>query len=249
MPGRAITFSNPRGHRLAGEIDGEGEHGLVLCSHFTGFKEAGHMVRLARSMTEHGFASLRFDYADCIGESEGACEEKTVTHQVADTLAALEALRSEGVDTVSLWGHSLGGLTALAAAREDADVAAVSVVAAPAHPEWENAFSSMAETWREQGYVTFDTWKRGEVRIDYGFYKDLQRYDAREIVAQIDAPIQVVHAAEDRLIPRRNAEAIVEHARGPTELVVVDGADHLFSDRDHEAEMIEACSRWFTTYG
>lgn len=249
MPGRELSFENDRGHRLAGEVDGDGDRGVVLCSHFTGFKELSHLVRLGQALGPRGFRSLRFDYADCIGESEGACEDKTVTHQVRDTLAALEALREDGAESLSLWGHSLGGLTALAATCQDADIAAISVVAAPAHLDWETAFSSRAERWREQGYVTFDTWKQGTIRVDYGFYEDLQRYDARDIVERIDAPIQVVHATEDALIDRKNAEAIVEHAAGPTELVEIEGADHLFSQEDHEEQMIEACRRWFDRYG
>lgn len=245
MPSEAVSFENDRGQTLSGLIDGAGDRCVVLCSHFTGFKEVGHLHRAARSFADAGLSALRFDYADCIGDSEGACDEMSVTHQVRDTLAAVRALVDRGVEQVGLWGHSLGGLTAIVAAAEASQVDALVSVAAPAKLEWETLFRERCETWREQGYVTFDTWKRGEIRLPWAFYEDLKRYDATELVTRIEVPILVVHAGEDALIALKNAEGIHAAANDPKELVVVDGADHLFQDRELEAEMIEASVGWF----
>lgn len=238
-----VAFDNDRGQELAGLVDGTGDRGVALCSHFTGFKELAHLHRLARALADADVTALRFDYSDCIGESEGACEEMAVTHQVRDTLAALDVLEDRGAKRHGLFGHSLGGLTAIAAAAEG-DVDALAVVAAPARPAWEGTFGSRAEQWKQQGYVTFDTWKQGEVRIPYGFYEDLKRYDAAELIADVDAPTLVVHLGDDELVDRDAAEAIHGAAPEPKELLVVDGADHLMSDRDDERRVVETVVAW-----
>lgn len=267
MPRLDVAFDNPDGKRLVGLLDlpegaGEGgdpadgnrgdggtdgppNRGVVLCSHFTGFKELTHLHRLATALADRGIAALRFDYSDCIGESEGGCEDMAVTHQVRDTLAAMDHLRGRGVASVGLFGHSLGGLTAAAAGDEDGDVAALVLVGALAKPEWDTVFSDRAKEWAEQGHVTFPSWKRGEVRIAYGFYQDLQRYDAADLVGRLEVPVLVVHAEEDTVVPRRHADALYEAADEPKALEVIAGADHLFSDRDHEDAMIEVAADWF----
>lgn len=245
-PRQDVRFENDRGQALVGLVDGEGDLGVVLCSHFTGFKELTHLHKVAKGLAEAGFTALRFDYADCIGESEGACEEMEVTHQVRDTLAALDHLeQAHGVASVGLWGHSLGGLTAIAAAAERGDVGALVTVAAPARLKWEKLFRERAEQWRKEGHITFKTWKRGEIRLPYGFYQDLRRYDAPELMARVEAPTLVVHLGADEMIVEKNAEAIHESAAGESERVTVEGADHLMSDDDHEARVVEASVDWF----
>lgn len=246
MRGQETQFENDRGQALAGLLDGKGARGVVLCSHFTGFKELTHLRNIARGLAEVGFTALRFDYADCIGESEGACEEMGVTHQVRDTLAALEHLQeAHGVSSLGLWGHSLGGLTAIAAAAEHGATGALVSVAAPARLEWEKLFRERSKRWREEGEITFKTWKRGEISLPYSFYQDLQGYDATELMGRVKAPTLVVHLGADEMIVRRNAEVIHESAAGPSELVTVEGADHLMREHEHEARVAEATVDWF----
>lgn len=245
MPSREVEIPADHQTPLAGLQDGEGARGVVLCSHFTGFKELTHLTRLSRELDEAGLAGLRFDYHDCIGASGGACEDMRVTHQVRDTLAAVRFLRGQGVDRVGLWGHSLGGLTALAAAAEDRGVRALVTVAAPVRPAWDEVFADRADEWAEQGYVTFPTWKRGEVRIDHGFYQDLKRYDAEALARDVEAPVLVVQPGEDELVDPADAGAIHDAAPEGAELFVVEGADHLLSDRAHEEATIDRSVGWF----
>lgn len=241
-----VRFENDRGQMLAGLLDGEGDRGVVLCSHFTGFKELAHLHNVARGLADAGFTALRFDYADCIGESEGACEEMEVTHQVRDTLAALDHLeRDRGVDSVGLWGHSLGGLTAIAAAAEHGEIGALVSVAAPAKLEWETLFRDRADRWRSEGEITFETWRQGQISLPYGFYRDLKGYDATGLMARVHAPTLAIHLGDDGIVQAKNAEAIHASAAGESELVTVEGSDHLMSGDDHEAGVVEASVDWF----
>lgn len=243
-----VRFENDRGLTLEGLIDGDGAKGVVLCSHFTGFKEYKHLHALAQTLADEGYTALRFDYSDCVGSSEGTCEDMAVSHQIRDTIAAIDVLRAEhGVEDIGLFGHSLGGLTAIAAAANDRNVDALVTASALANPDWDKVFQDKAEQWKEQGYITFPAWQQGDIKIDYGFYTDLQRYDATQLIKAVHAPILVLHAGEDELVDRKHADGIFENANDPKKLEVIEGADHMFSD-EYEDELVASALTWYATH-
>jgi esterase/lipase len=241
-----ITFKNDRGMELPGILDGEGEKGVVICSHFTGFKEIKHYYKLAKALADEGIRALRFDYSDCIGEAGGSCEDMALTHQIRDTLSAIDFMEEQGVKSIGLMGHSLGGMTAIIAAANDRRVKALVAVAALAKCEWDIIFSEKAQEWKEQGYITFPSWKRGEIKIKYGFYKDLKKYDATQLIKAVNAPVRVIQPSEDKIVTMQNAEGIFMNANEPKDLKIVHGADHMFSK--HEEEMVGLCIEWFRKY-
>lgn len=237
-----VEFKNKSGNLIRGILEGHGDKGIVICPHFTGFKEYKHYHRLAKDLASKGFLVLRFDYADCIGKSEGVCEEMSVTSQIQDTLSAIKFIKENGAKKVGLFGHSLGGLTAIATAcktKIDALVAA----AAPAKLDWDKLFKQKQEEWKEKGYVEFPSIK-GTIKINYSFYTDLAKYDATKIVEKVNSPILVIHAAKDELITLSNTHGVFLHANEPKHFLAIGGADHMFSG-DQEAQMITACVDWF----
>lgn len=243
-----VSFINDRGNELAGILDGEGERGVVICSHFTGFKEVKHYYRLAKELAKEGMRALRFDFSDCIGASGGSCEDMKLTHQVRDVFAAIDFMKSQGVESVGLMGHSLGGTTAIVAAANDSRVKALVPVAALARAEWDNLFKDKVKEWKDQGFITFPSWKRGEIRIKYGFYMDLSKYDCTKLIRAVDAPVRVIQPGDDRIVSLENAQGIYDNANEPKDLKIIAGADHMFSDPGHEEEMIRLCVEWFSHY-
>jgi putative redox protein len=243
-----VSFPNDHGLQLAGIMDGEGKKGVVICSHFTGFKEVKHYYRLAKALAEESIAALRFDFSDCIGASGGSCEDMKLTHQVRDVFAAIDFMEEQGVKSIGVMGHSLGGTTAVVASANDTRVKALVPVAALAKLEWDTLFKSKVDEWRSQGYITFPSWKRGEIKIKYGFYKDLAKYDATQLIKAVKAPVRVIHPGEDELVPLRNAQGLYENANEPKDLQIVEGADHMFSKPEHEERMVSLCVEWFKRY-
>lgn len=233
---------------VSGLLDGEGEEGVVLVSHFMGFKELRHLYKISKALQGEGVSALRFDFSDCIGESEGKCEDMRLSHQVRDVFSAVDFLERRGVRRIGLMGHSLGGTTAIVAASEDERVSALVVAAGLAKLEWDTVFSERAEEWRRQGYVTFPSWKRGKIKIDYGFYTDLADYDGTDLIAKIDAPVLVIHPADDQLVPLRNSERLFAEANPPKDFRVVQNSDHLFRPEEAEAELVRLATDWFTRW-
>ncbi len=255
---KKITFENSRGMDVAGILthpdgvshdDPEQQYpAAILCHSFTGYKEIPHLAYLAKYLASQGIIAMRFDFTDCVGESDGTCEEMKLSNQVKDLTDAIDFLESRGeVDPncIGLAGHSLGGMTSIIVAAKDERPQAVVPIAAPASHECEQLFQGdRIQEWKEQGYIYFDTHRRGEVKINWSFYEDLQQYDARDEVPEIDVPIRFVHGTEDDIVPLRNSEEMFEKANDPKDLHVIEGADHLFRKDEHQEAMVTAACDW-----
>ncbi|MDY6769352.1 MAG: alpha/beta fold hydrolase [Candidatus Nanohaloarchaea archaeon] len=258
MESTNVQFENSREMTLKGIIDhpdgadhDDPSHDLpaaVLCHSFTGFKEIPHLEALAEELTDRGMVALRFDFSDCVGESDGSCEDMKLTNQLDDlenALSFLEAMGEVDEDRLGVAGHSLGGMTAILVAARDGRPDAVVPVAAPANHEGEKLFEGKElDRWKEMGHTHFPTVKRGEVKIGWAFYEDLQQYDAVDVVGDIDAPLRFVHGDADDIVPLANSEMLYEAASEPKDLHVVEGADHLFRRDEHEDAMVAAVADW-----
>lgn len=253
---RRVSIEDSRGLTLRGIVEypekvraGKTYPAAVLSHSFTGFKEIRHLAHLSNRLVESGFFTFRFDFADCVGESDGTCEEMTLTKQVEDLLDVLDfAADKDPVDPdrIGLAGHSLGGLTSIVTASRDDRVAALVPVASASNTEGENLFGeSEVERWRRAGHIHFQTYKRGEVTINYDFYDDLQQYDGAEVIRDVHAPVRFVHGTEDTIVPPENSERMYRNANDPRDLRLVEGADHLFKREEHEDAMLDAAVGWF----
>jgi len=243
-----VQFENADGLKLVGILDrgsGSDGRGVVFCTHFTGFKEVRHYQRLSKELAKRGISSLRFDYSDCVGESEGSCDGMKLSRQALDTISAIDFMFLSGFESIGLFGHSLGGSTSIVTAANDRRVAALVTAASPAKLEWDVLFKDKAEEWAKTGVMTFPSWKRGEISIGYDFYRDLKKYDATVLVRDIEVPIRIIHPSEDELVSYENAMGIYRNANEPKELSLVNGSDHMFSSKKHEDELISLSVEWF----
>jgi esterase/lipase len=245
-----VSFKNDRGFELSGILDGKSsKKGVVLCSHFTGFKELKHLYKLAKALEGNGISALRFDYSDCIGSSKGGtCEDMALTHQVRDTSAAISYLEDQGIESIGLMGHSLGGTTAIVTAANDTRIKVLVPVAALAKAEWDILFKEKLSQWKKQGFITFPAWKLGQISIKYGFYRDLSKYDCTKLIRATDAPVRVIQPEKDQIVTMKNAEGIFKNANDPKDLKIIKEADHMFTNKDHEAQMVQLCVEWFEKY-
>jgi pimeloyl-ACP methyl ester carboxylesterase len=125
-----VTFSS-EGTRCVGDLyrpDRPADPPVVVLAGVAGGTRAFGLPAVAERLAERGFAAFTFDYRTH-GESEG--EPRWLVspdRHREDWLAAIETVRGlDGVDArrVALWGASLSGGLALAAAVEDDRVDAV----------------------------------------------------------------------------------------------------------------------------
>ncbi|HEY8368028.1 MAG TPA: alpha/beta fold hydrolase [Thermodesulfobacteriota bacterium] len=128
---RLLTFRNPRGLELAGELllpSGAGPFPTVVFAHgWRSGKESPRNRAAAEALRAAGFAACLFDFTGH-GESEGTLEESTVERQVEDLGAAIDAVLAEGATDetrIGVAGASSGGAVALLRASIDSRIRAL----------------------------------------------------------------------------------------------------------------------------
>src|SRR5262245_10216107 len=118
MRSERTDFLGAGGHKLAARIDApdQGIRAHALFAHcFTCGKDVFAASRIARALTDHGIAVLRFDFTG-LGASEGEFANTSFSSNAADLVAAADHLRRAYQAPQLLIGHSLGGAAVLAAA-------------------------------------------------------------------------------------------------------------------------------------
>ena len=162
---------------------------------------------------------------------------------VGDLTQAAVALIRLGAGPCVLVGHSLGGAAAILAASRLHTVTAVVAVASPASAAHvEHLFDADARRRileRGSGEVVIGS---RPVRIGRDFLDDLHRHDVAAAARGLGRPLLVVQAGADTVVGRDQTEALAEAGSGT--LYTVAGADHLFSDRSHSDELVEAILGW-----
>lgn len=242
-----VRFEGSRGDLLAGVLHpaaGEEGRSVVLTHCFTCSKDYKILVRLSRFLSQKGFTVFRFDFAG-LGDSQGEFAHTTLSTDVQDLRAAVSWLAGQGLSVEALVGHSMGGTAAILAARTLREVRSVAV---------------MGTSWNVQGITRIlrqQDWQeilsRGQTTvavvgrpypISREFVEDLQRYSLLKVVGEWDKRFLVVHGSEDRTVPLEKARKLFEAAAEPKQLVIIPGADHLFS-RPEDAEAVAGeLGRW-----
>jgi esterase/lipase len=248
-----VRFANSRGMEIVGVIDKaedtNGEAPAVILSHsFTGFKEIPHLHKTAKELQDRGIHALRFDFTDCVGESDGKCEEMKLSNQVQNLKDALAFMREKeyvDADRIGLFGHSLGGMTSIIVAAEDG-VQALAVAGAPAYQDLKHLIGGedAVDAWKEQGYHMFDSFKQGEVRVNWSFVEDMSQYDACAYMAKVSIPVRIIHGDEDDIVPLPHGEKLFKHANPPKELHIIAGSDHLYTKDGAERELVQLAAGW-----
>ena len=132
-----VTFTGGGDAALAARLElpeGAEPRAYAIFAHcFTCGKDAVAASRIARALTDHGIAVLRFDFTG-LGQSGGDFGNTGFSSNVDDLVAAADYLRAEHAGPSLLVGHSLGGAAVLAARHRIPEVRAVAVIGAPADP-------------------------------------------------------------------------------------------------------------------
>jgi len=246
-----VEFPNPRRRRLRGVIhlpEKAARHvpGVIFFHGFTGDRMEAHwiFVKCARALARAGIASLRFDFYGS-GESDGDFREVTLRREIADARAAVEFFRRQkGIhpERLGLLGISLGGMIAAVTARAVRAKALVlwSALAHPAH------LSTLAEISVKPipgsgGAVEYEARE-----ISPRFIDSARSVEPVKSLARFKGPTLIIHPEKDMAVPFFHAQDFYQAAGSRVkELVVIPGADHVFTSVTWEREVIGRSVEWF----
>ncbi|USN98197.1 MAG: alpha/beta fold hydrolase [Phycisphaeraceae bacterium] len=212
--GAEDVFFYSDGHRLHGWFlpavgvpPGEKAPTIVHC-HGNAANISRHLV-FVDFLPREGFNVLIFDYRSYGRSEKGPLNREGLIHDAEAAVDYVMQRPDVDPDRVGIYGLSLGGTIALAAAADDERVAAVCSIA------------------------TFSTWKgvTGDYLPVIGPWLTRPGYDAVDSVAKLgDRPLLLLHGTKDPIVSPRHAPIIEAAARDAGVNVTfksIEGADHV----------------------
>ena len=250
MPAERFDFLNAEGVRLSGLLDSPAGpvRAYALFAHcFTCSKDTHAARRIAEGLTALGIAVLRFDFTG-LGSSEGEFANTTFSSNVADLVAAADALRRTKRAPALLIGHSLGGAAVLAAAAKVAEARAVVTIAAPSDPAHVvGLFRDRLAEIDARGEIEVELAGRA-FRIRRAFLDDVAEQQLSARIADLRKALLIFHSPSDDVVGIDNASRIFLAARHPKSFVSLADADHLLSRRSDAAYVANVVAAWAARY-
>jgi len=232
-----IKISNKSGEKLDYSFHpgADGTRQIVVIGHgVTGNKDRPFVVALAEGLAVSGRHVLRFSFAGN-GTSGGRFVDSTISKEVEDLAAVLDTLADYEICYV---GHSMGGAVGVLAAGQDERVKLLVSLAGMVHTE---AFAV-----REFGEVTPDQgcmWDEPDCPLSQAYMDDMAQIGTVvERGAEIGVPWLLVHGTGDDVVPIEDSRDILVKASDKTEIFIIEGADHVFSE--HADAMVEKVTSW-----
>lgn len=203
MAYRDLEFRSGDGERLHGwwvERRAPGLGHVLLCHGNAG--NVGDRVLHAAVLTEVGFDVLLFDYRG-YGRSSGAPGERGTYSDARAALSCLLNERDVDAGRVIYLGESLGGAVALELAL--------------AHPPAGLVLLSAFTSVRDMGRIHYRV-------VPSRLVPDA--YPSLRLIADLRAPLLVVHGEDDAIVPVEHGRALYAAAPEPKRLRLVPGVGH-----------------------
>jgi putative redox protein len=236
MKSTKLQITNPNGHNLNAHLElpaNQKPNYYAIFAHcFTCSSTLNAVKNISRTLTNHGFGVVRFDFTG-LGRSEGEFAESHFSGNVADLISVHEYMKTNFDAPSLLVGHSLGGAAVLVAASQLDDIKAVATIGAPATVSHvKHLFSYDIHKLQGDTDVEVNIGGRPFV-INKEFVSDFDKTDLPLIVKNLRKPLLIMHSPIDTIVGIENAKELYVNAHHPKSFVSLDNADHLLmNERD-----------------
>lgn len=186
----------------------------ILYLHGVRWNLTGQMFRIEQ-LHAMGYSVLAVDYRG-FGKSRGDLPSEATVYEDARIAWERFAQLQPDAGKRLIFGHSLGGAVAVELASELRREAQQSGVAAPARGLiLESTFTSLGDVAAAVANTSLPVrWLMS------------QKFDSLDKIGNIGLPVLLVHGTDDRLVPPRFSQQLLDAARQPKTLLLVPGATH-----------------------
>lgn len=233
------------GIRLNARLDRpEGSRRLVIVIHgFTGHMEEPHIIAVAKTFNDIGFATLRVEMYGH-GSSEGEFRNHTLYKWLTNALTVIDYARGlDWVEEIYLCGHSQGGLTAMLAGALKHDVIRGLIPLSPAVmiPEDARRGSMLGHVFDPDHIPDEIPFDEKALVLGGNYARVAQTIRVEEAIDRYDGPVLIVHGDADETVPvEAGIEAAKRYKRG--DLVLIPGDTHCYDY--HLDQVLEAVRAW-----
>lgn len=205
---------------------------VILCHGFGGNLGFHLWPLLAERLNDHGIGILRFDFNGC-GSSDGQFQDMTVGNEIDDLLDVIAYARTlDKFSSISLLGHSQGGVVAGMAAGEcgAAQIKALVLMSAAA------VLRDDALRGASQGAI-YDPWHLDkpyyevpgrDLKIGRHYIQNAMTLPIYQVTAGYSGPALIMNGMADRIVPYTYAQRY-GRALHDSELILVPGEDHTWT--------------------
>ena len=203
-------------------------HVVILMHGFMANKKLEPLKSIADELEKSGIASLRFDF-DGHGESQGRFRDMTVLTELDDARAVIDYVRqADSFDSISLVGHSQGGVVAGMIAGELGGEVKSLVQLAPAAVLKDDALQGVLmgrhyDPFNPPEYLTLFFHRVGK-----GYFLAAQSLPIYEQSSLYQGPVLLIHGTKDRIVPHSYSERY-NQVYSNSELQLYEGENHLLS--------------------
>ncbi len=218
--------------------DSESEMVVIIGHGVTGNKDRPLVVALGEGLATSGISVLRFSFSGN-GDSEGRFVDSTITKELSDLNAVIDAVEAEGKRVIYA-GHSMGGAVGVSVAAVDKRIQALISLAGMVNTK-KFAETEFGEVIPDEGNM----WDDEDCPLSQVFMDDLRGIDTLvEKGSQIDVPWLLVHGTADDVVLIDDTHDIFERAGHGKEKLIIEGSDHVFSDSKHMKVMVDGVLGW-----
>ena len=218
--------------------DSESEMVVIIGHGVTGNKDRPLVVALGEGLAISDISVLRFSFSGN-GDSEGRFVDSTITKELSDLNAVIDAVEAEGKRVIYA-GHSMGGAVGVSVAAVDKRIQALISLAGMVNTK-KFAETEFGEVIPDEGNM----WDDEDCPLSQVFMDDLRGIDTLvEKGSQIDVPWLLVHGTADDVVLIDDTHDIFERAGHGKEKLIIEGSDHVFSDSEHMKAMVDGVLSW-----
>ena len=239
---QSSIIENPSGEKLDITFHpGAKRDSLVILGHgLTGNKDRPLLVALAEGLSDRGWPSMRISYSGN-GESGGRFEDATITKEIGDLQAVLDAV-PDWV-RVAYAGHSMGSAVGVLTAAVDLRIRALVSLAGMTHPAafYEREFGNLVP-----GKDCM--WEEPDCPLSEAFAADMSHLGSIiPVASSITQPWLIVHGSADDLVPIQDGKDAFTAAVSTKRFLEIENGGHSFDETSYP-RIIDAIDAWLTTH-
>ena len=213
---------------------------VIFCHGFTSNKEFPIFEKISDKLAKAGIASLRFDF-NGHGKSEGNFEDMTVINEISDVQKVIEySLTLKDVSSISLAGHSQGGVVAAMLAGEmGLENIRSLLLLAPAAVLRDDAlrgimFGKKYDPLNPPEFFELPFPEDNPLKIGREYILTAQTLPIYETSRKYKGPLFLIHGTADTVVPYTYSQRFKYELKN-SELYLIDGENHAFSVHTDEA--------------